>query len=154
MKVYQIHSKQVLPISMEAAWEFLSDPKNLELITPPDMKFTILGDLHGRKTYAGQIINYRISPFKGITMSWTTEISHCQNQEYFVDEQRFGPYTFWHHKHFLKKIEGGVLMEDIVDYALPFGILGQFAHWLFVRKKLKKIFNYRTEAVRALFSNQ
>ena len=61
MKVYQIHSKQVLPISMEAAWEFLSDPKNLELITPPDMKFTILGDLHGRKTYAGQIINYRIS---------------------------------------------------------------------------------------------
>ena len=142
MKVYQLKRTQVLPISMDQAWEFLSTPSNLEQITPPDMKFEILSDLEGGM-YAGQIINYFVQPFPGIKMRWTTEISHCIEGQYFVDEQRFGPYAFWHHKHFIEAAAGGVKMIDVVDYALPFGFIGRLAHRLFVRRKLKQIFDFR-----------
>src|SRR5690242_12413043 len=124
MKLYSIHTKQKLPITIDIAWEFFSDPKNLNTITPDSMKFeTISGD--DRKMFSGQIIHYKISPFPFITMQWVTEITHLENKQFFVDEQRFGPYSFWHHKHFFSEIDGGVLMEDIVHYKVPFGIIGQ-----------------------------
>ena len=150
MKIYTLHSKQNLPISLDEAWEFLSNPKNLKTITPPYMGFkTLSGD--DRDMFAGQIIQYIVTPVLGIPMKWVTEITHVQDKKYFVDEQRFGPYALWHPKHFLKEIPGGVEMEDIVDYKVPMGILGQLVHPFLVAPKLKEIFDFRTKKLIELF---
>lgn len=150
MKIYRLHTKQKLPISIDKAWDFFSDPKNLKIITPDYMGFnTLSGD--DRKMFPGQIIQYIVKPVMGIPMKWVTEITHVQDKYYFVDEQRFGPYSLWHHKHFFKEIEGGIEMEDIVDYKLPFGILGQLLHPVLVKPKLQQIFDYRSEKLKSLF---
>ncbi len=150
MKIYTLHTKQNLPISLEEAWSFFSDPKNLKTITPDYMGFeTLSGD--DKPMFAGQIIQYIVTPIFGIPMKWVTEITHVVNQKYFVDEQRFGPYALWHHKHFLKEIPGGVEMEDIVDYKIPMGILGQLVHPFLVKPKLKEIFDYREMKLIELF---
>lgn len=150
MKLYQLHSKQTLPISKERAWEFLIDPGNLKVITPDAMGFNIIsgGEI---PMYPGQIIQYKVSPLPGYTTQWVTEITHIRDGEYFVDEQRFGPYALWHHKHFLKSVPEGVEMEDIIDYKLPFGMLGQLAHPILVKKQLQKIFEYRRKKLISLF---
>jgi ligand-binding SRPBCC domain-containing protein len=150
MKLYQLHSKQALPISKHKAWNFLSDPANLKVITPEHMGFIILSGAD-RPMFAGQIIQYKVSPFPGYTTKWVTEITQVKEGEYFVDEQRFGPYALWHHKHFIKEIDGGVEMEDIIDYKIPFGILGQLAHPLIVKKQLLEIFRYREQKLKELF---
>lgn len=150
MKIYTLHKKQNLPITIDEAWEFLSSPKNLKTITPNYMGFHILSGAD-RPMFPGQIIQYIVTPVLGIKTKWVTEITHVKDKEYFVDEQRFGPYSLWHHKHFIKPIEGGVEMEDIVDYKLPMGILGQMVHPILVKPKLEEIFNYRTKKLEALF---
>lgn len=150
--MYQYTSRQELAISMEQAWTFLSDPKNLKRITPDYMGFDIISGAE-RKMFPGQIIQYRLTPILGIPFRWVTEITHVQEGEFFVDEQRFGPYTFWHHKHFINKTENGVVMEDIVDYKLPLGPLGWLAHVLFVRAKVKQIFDYREKALNEIFNS-
>ncbi|THD32105.1 MAG: cell division inhibitor [Flavobacterium johnsoniae] len=150
MKLYTLHTKQQLPVSIQTAWEFISNPKNLEIITPKSMQFkTLSGD--EKEMFAGQIIHYKITPLFGISMQWVTEITHVQEQKFFVDEQRFGPYAFWHHKHFLKAIPGGVEMEDIVHYKLPMGLLGQLAHPFMVKPKLDEIFAYRHKKLIEIF---
>lgn len=150
--MYQYTSKQELAISMEQAWTFLSDPKNLKRITPDYMGFDIISGAE-RKMFPGQIIQYHLTPILGIPFRWVTEITHVQEGEFFVDEQRFGPYTFWHHKHFINKTENGVVMEDIVDYKLPLGPLGWLAHVFFVRAKVKQIFDYREKALNEIFNS-
>lgn len=135
---------------MDTAWNFLSDPANLKTITPDHMGFHILSGAD-RPMFAGQIIQYKVSPFPGFTTKWVTEITHVKKGHYFVDEQRFGPYALWHHKHFIKKIDEGVEMEDIIDYKIPLGILGQLAHPLLVKKQLLEIFKYREEKLKELF---
>lgn len=150
MKLYQIKTKQKLPISVDKAWEFLSNPKNLKEITPKHMNFRILSGAD-RTIFAGQIIQYKVTPMLGISTKWVTEITHVKDKEYFVDEQRFGPYALWHHKHFIKKIDGGVEMEDVIDYKIPFGIIGQIAHPIIVKNKLKQIFKYRENKLKELF---
>ena len=112
--MYQYKSEQNLPIDMDKAWAFLSDPKNLKTITPDYMGFDIVSGAD-RKMFSGQIIQYILTPILGIPFRWVTEITHVVQGRYFVDEQRFGPYTFWHHKHFIEPIEGGVKMVDVVD---------------------------------------
>ena len=150
MKIYRLHKKQHLPISKELAWNFLSDPKNLKVITPDYMSFHILSGAE-KTMFAGQIIQYIVTPVLGIKTKWVTEITHIKEGEYFVDEQRFGPYALWHHKHFINEIEGGVEMEDIIDYKIPMGILGQLMHPILVKPKLEEIFNYRTKKLEELF---
>ncbi|KZS42040.1 MULTISPECIES: SRPBCC family protein [Aquimarina] len=152
MKIYTLKAKQNLPISLDEAWEFLSDPRNLKTITPDYMGFQILSGAD-RKMYSGQIIQYIVTPIAGIKSKWVTEITHTKDKHYFVDEQRFGPYALWHHKHFLKEIPGGVEMEDIIDYKVPFGILGQLVHPFMVKPKLKEIFEYREKKLIELFGN-
>jgi len=150
MKIYTMHRRQKVPISPEKAWDFLADPANLKTITPDYMGFNILsGD--DRKMFAGQIIQYIVTPIAGIKMKWVTEITHVNEGKYFVDEQRFGPYKLWHHKHFINPIEGGTEMEDIVDYKVPMGYLGQAAHPFLVRPKLEEIFEYRQKKLTELF---
>lgn len=150
MKVYRLHKKQNLPISVDQAWEFLSNPANLKTITPDYMSFDILSGAD-RPMFPGQIIQYIVTPVLGIKTKWVTEITHVMDKKYFVDEQRFGPYSLWHHKHFIKEIEGGVEMEDIIDYRIPLGWLGQLVHPILVKPKLEEIFNYRTLKLEELF---
>ncbi len=105
---------------MEEAWDFISNPANLKTITPDYMGFEILSGAD-RTMYPGQIIQYIVTPLLGLKTKWVTEITHVAEKQYFVDEQRFGPYALWHHKHFIKEIANGVEMEDIIDYKVPFG---------------------------------
>ena len=150
MKLYQIKTQQKLPISIEKAWDFFSNPKNLKKITPEEMSFEILSGAE-KSIYPGQIIQYNVSPIFGIKLRWVTEITHVIDNKYFVDEQRFGPYSLWHHKHFFNEIKGGILMEDVVDYKIPLGWLGQLAHFIFVKNRLKKIFKFRENMLVKLF---
>lgn len=153
--IYTIKTKQFLRANIDTVWKFMSSPKNLAKITPSYMGFHILTDEEDIKTaYSGQIIEYTVSPVLGIKMHWVTEITHLVDKHYFVDEQRFGPYSFWHHKHFIKEVEGGVEMIDIVHYKLPFGILGRIANALFVKKQLAEIFNYRYEKLEELYNKK
>jgi ligand-binding SRPBCC domain-containing protein len=150
MKIYTKSSKQNLPISLQEAWEFLSNPKNLKTITPDYMGFVIESGAD-RPMFPGQIIEYIVTPVMGIKTKWVTEITHVQELRYFVDEQRFGPYSLWHHKHFLKEIPGGVEMEDIIHYKIPMGFIGQLVHPILVKPKLDEIFNYRRKKLIDLF---
>ena len=151
MKVYRFARNQKIPIDKNEAWKFLSDPNNLKTITPDYMGFDIL-EKENTKMYSGQIIKYIVTPIFGIKMNWVTEITHVKDFEYFVDEQRFGPYKFWHHKHLIKEIKGGVEMIDILDYALPFGFAGRFFN-LIIKTKLNEIFNYRRDKLIEIFGN-
>jgi ligand-binding SRPBCC domain-containing protein len=151
MKIYTLTKKQFLPITLEQAWDFFSSPVNLKKITPEYMGFKITSDLGDGKMYPGQIISYIVTPVLGIPMSWTTEITHVLDKKYFVDEQRFGPYSLWHHQHWFKEVEGGVEMTDIVNYGLPLGFLGRIANHIFVEKQLKEIFDYREKVVGQYF---
>jgi ligand-binding SRPBCC domain-containing protein len=135
---------------MKEAWEFLSNPKNLSLLTPKEMNMTIVSGAD-RPMYAGQVIQYSVTPVAGIKTKWVSEITHYVEGEYFVDLQLYGPYAFWHHKHFIHPIEGGVEMEDIIDYKVPFGILGRWVHPILVKPKLEEIFNYRQTQLIELF---
>ena len=150
MKIYNLQSKQKLPIPVNKAWDFLSSPINLKTITPEYMGFNILSGAD-RKMYPGQIIQYIVTPLFGIKTKWVTEITHVQENKYFVDEQRFGPYALWHHKHFIRPIDGGIEMEDIIDYKIPFGLIGQLVHPIIIEPKLKEIFDYRHDKLIEIF---
>jgi ligand-binding SRPBCC domain-containing protein len=150
VKIYRLETIQNLPISQKKAWDFLSDPRNLKTITPDYMGFEIVSGA-ASKMYAGQILQYIVTPLLNIPLKWVTEIKHVREGEYFVDEQRFGPYSLWHHKHFIKPIKNGVEMIDIVDYKVPFGLLGQLVQPFLVRPKLEEIFEYRKNALDRIF---
>jgi len=137
-------------MTKQEAWDFLSKPENLKTITPSYMGFDILSGAD-RPMYAGQIIQYVVTPVLKIKTKWVTEITHVVDGSYFVDEQRFGPYALWHHKHFIKEIEGGVEMEDIIDYKVPFGIIGRLVHPFLVKPKLQEIFEFRRKKLNELF---
>ncbi|WP_290799416.1 SRPBCC family protein [Flavihumibacter sp. UBA7668] len=151
MAVYSLKTVQVLPVSLEQAWDFFSSPANLSAITPAKLGFNIISKHHGEKMYPGQIIEYTVKPVLGIPLYWMTEITHVEEGKYFVDEQRYGPYSMWHHQHHFREVSGGVEMTDIVHYKIPLWFLGDLAHALFVRRQLKEIFDYRFQKVNELF---
>jgi ligand-binding SRPBCC domain-containing protein len=144
---HSIKTVQKIPVSLDRAWDFFSNPANLQAITPGNLGFTIISRYHGEQVYAGQIIEYRVKPVLHIPLYWMTEITQVKDREYFIDEQRRGPYRIWHHQHHFKAIAGGVEMTDIVHYTVPFWIPGRLANTLFVKKQLKKIFDYRFQKV-------
>lgn len=143
MALHSFSTLQTLPMTLDEAWDFFSSPANLKEITPDHLGFQITSKFHGKKMYPGQIISYIVKPILGIPLEWVTEITHVEDKHFFVDEQRFGPYAFWHHQHIFRAVEGGVEMRDIVHYKVPFGILGDIANALFVKRQLKGIFDYR-----------
>ncbi len=151
MAFYQLEQTQKIPASIDAVWDFISSPMNLKEITPDYLGFEVTSKNNENKMYPGMIITYKVSPLLGIKLSWMTEITHVKAKEYFVDEQRVGPYSLWHHQHKLTPIEGGVLMTDIVTYQPPFGFIGAIANTLIIKSKLKEIFDYRTVAVEKRF---
>ncbi len=148
--IYVLRQQQNLRIDLATAWNFFSDPANLSLITPPEMKFRILTkDTAGM--YAGQMIHYRIKLMPLVGFEWLTEITHVADGVRFVDEQRTGPYAIWHHEHHFRTVAGGVEMTDVIHYKLPMGFLGNLANNLIVAPKLKKIFDYRREVLKQKF---
>ena len=151
MAAHSIKTVQKIPVSIEDAWKFFSSYTNLGEITPANMRFKIISKHHGEKVYPGQVIEYRVSPILNIPMYWMTEITHVEELKYFIDVQRKGPYSLWHHQHHFKEIEGGVEMMDIVHYKNPLGFIGQAANSLFVKRQLKKIFEYRFNKVEEIF---
>lgn len=150
MKLYRLHRIQCLPISIEQAWDFFSNPQNLPLITPAWLRFCVTSPLPERM-YPGMIVTYTITPIGRLPVRWVTEITHVSEPHLFVDEQRWGPYRFWHHQHLFDQIEGGVRMQDIVHYMLPLGPIGALAHELVVRKRLNEIFEFRRRALEERF---
>ena len=151
MAVYQLHTEQKIPASLDEVWDFISSPKNLKEITPEYMGFDITSENLPDKMYPGMIIKYKVSPLPGLKMTWVTEITHVREKSYFVDEQRVGPYSIWHHEHKIQPIEGGVLMNDIITYKPPLGFLGAIANSIFIKKQLDVIFEYRKQALERIF---
>jgi ligand-binding SRPBCC domain-containing protein len=148
MKLHTLDQIQRLPISVAEAWDFFSDARNLERITPPDMGFEVTSALPDRM-YAGMLVTYRVRPLLGVPVTWVTEITHVDEPRLFVDEQRFGPYRFWHHQHLFREIEGGSEMRDIVSYVLPPGG-GVARRWL-VTPRLEQIFAHRRRVLEERF---
>jgi ligand-binding SRPBCC domain-containing protein len=153
MAFYQFKKEQVIPSTIEEVWEFISSPLNLKEITPPDMGFDITSDGLPQKMHEGLIISYRLSPLKGIHTTWVTEITHIEAPHFFVDEQRVGPFTLWHHQHRITPHPNGVLMSDIVSYQPPLGPLGAIANAFFIRARLTRIFDYRRKVLEKRFGH-
>lgn len=153
MAAHSLISVQKIPVSIEEAWSFYSRPLNLRQITPPYMKFVVISRHHGEGLYAGQIFEYKLRPFLGIPLYWMTEITHVNASNYFVDEQRKGPYRFWQHQHHFKSIDGGVEMTDIVHYKNPLWVFGELAQLVFVKNKLRRIFEFRYKKVEEIFGH-
>jgi ligand-binding SRPBCC domain-containing protein len=148
--MYQLRRKQLVKTDIDTCWQFFSSPKNLEVITPSYLNFRVLTEVPN-EMYEGLLISYKVSPLFNVPLNWVTEITHVKEGEFFVDEQRIGPYTLWHHEHHFKKVEDGIEMIDIVSYVLPFGWFGRLAHRLFLRKQIEGIFEYRQSIVDSLF---
>ena len=146
MAFFQYKTQMHFNNSLEEIWEFISNPKNLQKITPEYMQFRILNDSLPEKMYPGMIIKYSVKPIFKIPTTWVTEITQVRDKEYFVDEQRVGPYAMWHHQHILQKTKDGVMMKDIISYKPPFGIIGALSNKLFIRSKIEEIFEFRNMA--------
>jgi ligand-binding SRPBCC domain-containing protein len=151
MKIYNLKRTQFLPIKLADAWDFFSSPANLEKITPGKMGFHILYKSGGEKMYPGQLIRYYVKVLPFLRLHWVTEITHVDKPFYFVDEQRFGPYSLWHHQHHFSEVEGGVLMTDEVNYGIPMGFIGRLTHWLFVGREVNAIFEHRFKVLEKYF---
>ncbi len=151
MAFYQFQKQQKIISTIDEIWDFISSPANLKEITPDYMGFDITTKNLPDKMYAGMVISYEVSPLLGIKTTWVTEITHIIEKKYFVDEQRVGPYSLWHHQHIIEPIEDGVLMTDIVSYQPPFGFFGAIANALILKNKLNEIFDFRTKAIESKF---
>ncbi|WP_430813610.1 SRPBCC family protein [Carboxylicivirga sp. RSCT41] len=152
MAFYQFQRRQLIQASLEDVWTFIATPSNLNKITPPSMGFDILTPDLPSLMYEGMIIHYRVKPLPFYNTEWVTEITHIRHGEYFVDEQRVGPYKLWHHMHRLQETTSGVEMTDIVSYQLPMGVLGRLGNQLLVRNRLNQIFEYREKAIIKYFA--
>jgi ligand-binding SRPBCC domain-containing protein len=148
--IHRLTQKQLVTASLDDVWAYFATPANLNDMTPPDMQFEII---HGNESrmYQGQLIEYRVQFMPLVKSRWLTEIAHVQEKSYFVDEQRIGPYHFWYHEHRFEEVEDGTHISDQVTYELPFGLLGDFVHAIWVRPRLNSIFEYRKVKVKEIF---
>lgn len=150
MIIFKLEKQQRIPIDLKKAWAYFSSPRNLIELTPPNLSMTVTSDVP-EVMYPGAIITYTIKPLWGIQMTWVTEITHCDEGRSFVDEQRFGPYRFWHHRHTFKEVNGGVEIGDVVHYGLPFGPLSSWVNAYYIQDQLDQIFNFRATVLHQKF---
>ena len=150
MSVYILRKSQLLPITLEESWDFFSNPNNLMKITPPGLGLELTSDTPD-KIYEGMIITYNVTPLPFYTTTWVTEITHVDGPGHFIDEQKIGPYKLWHHQHFFRETENGILMEDLVHYSVPYGHLGRVLHYFYIKKNLEYIFRYRFDVLTNYF---
>jgi len=151
--LHRFTCRQLLPVNIAEAWTFFSRPDNLAALTPPDLSFEVTSSLP-EKMYAGMIVTYRVRPFGGLRVVWTTEITHVQEPEFFVDEQRSGPCRFWHHQHLFREVATGVEMTDLVHYRLPFGLAGELLAGRRVEKRVSEIFDFRRNVLEERFGRE
>jgi len=149
--MYQIFREQLLPCSLDEAWDFFSTPRNLDKITPDSVGFKIIL-CNSDKMHIGQLIGYKVKIAPFIWVDWLTEITHVEDKKCFVDDQRIGPYSVWHHTHRFTEVDGGVLMSDDVTYAIPMGICGKLAYHVYVKKQVEHIFDSRRAEIDKIFS--
>ena len=145
-----LKTKQLLPIDLDEAWKFFSNPRNLQKITPSWLDFKITNEI-ADEMYPGMIITYRLKAIFGFPTTWVTEITHVENPYFFVDQMRSGPFRFWHHQHHFKPISAGIEMTDVVHYALKLGIFGQLINHVLIRARLNEIFAFREQTISELF---
>lgn len=150
-KIFTLQSRQIIPASLDAVWDFFSNANNLALLTPPELNLKVTNKVYGAGIYPGQVMMYRVKPLLGISLPWMTEITHVEAKKYFVDEQRKGPYKLWHHQHHFAEHDGGVEMIDIVHYRLPMAFLSPLANSLVVKGKLRGIFEFRYRKIVEMF---
>ncbi|MEN8908359.1 MAG: SRPBCC family protein [Clostridiales bacterium] len=151
MAVYQFYRKQLISSDLESVWEFISSPQNLKIITPEFLGFQVISKNLPHKIYPGQMIFYELRPLLNMKSFWVTEITHVKELNYFVDEQRIGPYKIWHHEHQLIPANEGIEMIDVITYSLRFGFIGRLIHKPFVLRQLNKIFDYRKQKLEEIF---
>lgn len=149
--VYTLKTVQELPLSLSEAWTFFSNPANLPLITPPEMRFEITSEKGVKEVFAGQIITYRVTPMAGIRTNWVTEITQVKEKQYFIDEQRFGPYAMWHHLHKFEPTAVGVKMTDEITYKVPGWFIGRIVNLLIIKSKLLALFEFRRKKLNEMF---
>lgn len=154
MKTYTLSAEQFLPVKIDIAWDFFSSAKNLSTITPPEMRFKIISEFEDDAIYNNMVIEYKLRPLFGIPVKWKTVITQVNKPFQFADMQAKGPYKKWIHVHTFIEKENGTLVKDEVTYALPFGIFGRIAHFLFVRKNLNHIFEFRRKTLKKLFPGE
>lgn len=150
MSLYTLTFRSTIKASLPEAWEFFSDPRNLEKITPPELNFKILNHIP-ETAYDGLIIQYTVTPLFGVKLRWVTEITHFRPPYFFVDEQRYGPYAFWHHQHKFEEIPGGVRVLDEVNYRIGFGSLDPIINKFITKPKICEIFKFRENAMNIIF---
>ena len=150
--IRHLHRDQFIPGDPAVIWDFFATPRNLDALTPPSMRFETIGEIASRM-YAGQMIEYRIGLLPGVATRWLTEITHVREGEFFVDEQRAGPYKLWHHEHrFVPSRErNGVQMSDHITYDPGWGWLGGLVDALWIQQQLRTIFDYRARKIAELF---
>ena len=151
MAIHQIIQHQEIKGSLSEVWNFFSNPRNLQTITPDYMDFRITSGELPTDIYPGQIITYSVSPIAGIPLFWMSEIKQVIPFKMFIDEQRKGPYKLWHHEHRFEEQNGMVRMTDIVHYQLPYWLFGELAGNVFIKKQLSRIFEFRKKKVMDLF---
>ena len=151
---YLLYREQQLCTDIETAWAFFSSPSNLSVLTPPEMKFKVRSELEEGGIYEGMLIDYNVTPLLGIPMKWQTEITKVMPLVCFTDYQRKGPYKLWNHQHHFAENEDGVRMTDIIDYELPFGLLGDWVHRILVKQKLETIFDFRFQVLEKEFNKK
>tara|TARA_B100001123_G_scaffold439865_1_gene577615 strand:+ start:4289 stop:4756 length:468 start_codon:yes stop_codon:yes gene_type:complete len=150
MAIYSITAKQVVPVSLGKAWSFFSNPRNLPFITPPWLALELTSE-PPEEMYPGLIITYKVSPLLGVPLPWATEITQVEERVRFVDDQRIGPYSLWHHQHDFYEVEGGTEVRDTVHYAVPFGPLGDLVAQIAVRPRVRDIFEFRRQVLEERF---
>jgi ligand-binding SRPBCC domain-containing protein len=152
MSLHSLRRVQLLPISIQEAWDFFTSPLNLSVITPPEMNFKILSSFKpSDKVYEEMLINYFVSPLFHIPLQWQTEITKVESLKFFIDEQRKGPFAVWHHEHYFKPLNDGVEMTDVVNWKVPFGFLGDIVNSIVVKRKVEEIFSFREKKLKELF---
>lgn len=151
MATFTLKSEQFLNVTLKEAWGFFSSPTNLSLITPSFMKFQMRTTVEG-EIYDQLRIDYYVRPVFGVKLKWRTEILDVKPPYFFKDIQLKGPFKKWEHSHYFKEVDGKVLMTDVVVYELPLGWIGNMVHSLTVRRRVKKIFEYRREILESMFN--
>ena len=146
-----LETEHTINAGLEKVWDFFSSPHNLGKITPPEMNFRITGTDHGKKYYPGQIITYSINPFRGFRVNWVTEITHLTEYRSFTDEQRQGPYKFWHHRHHFRSEGNKTIMNDIVTFKVSGGFAGRLFSRLIIEPRILEIFRYRSSRIDEIF---
>ncbi len=154
MPIYRLEAAQTLATGIETAWTFFSDPHNLALITPPEMRFQITGD-PPTAVHPGLIITYRLTPLPilPLRVSWATEITQVDAPHFFADDQIAGPYALWRHEHHFQEVDGGVLATDQVHWSLPLDPLSAPLAQLAVIPQLLRTFRFRAAQLQVQFGS-